>query len=257
MGAAPWSGVLHLARKGPRPSDYLGIGPPGGDCTSSRENAWRNRANTYVNKLRTLLSAKGVPEEHLEDRIREIKKHIGDAGIKDAYGSFDPWARLKAICPIRLVREAETKTRPKSKDIQKEAAGEDAMQANDPWTTALRERGSWKLDVSFFCNEDGTHPVAIDKISHGTTGIALTTEREAELLQNQSHMSDRELAVVVIGAKLQAVGNFAISDAEVPCKAKAESRILVKAQLLNLGAKRISLPPQSDGRRTGFYGPGL
>ena len=175
-------------------------------------------ANNYVNKLRTLLSAKRVPEEHLEERIREIKKHIGDAGIKDAYGSFDPWARPKAICPIRLVREAETKTRPKSKKIQKEAVGEDAMQANDPWATALR--GSWKLDVSFFCNEDGTHPVAIDKVSHGTAGIALTTEREAELLlQNQSDTGTGES------------GNFAISDVEVPCKAKDESRILVKAQL--------------------------
>ncbi|CAE7213940.1 unnamed protein product [Symbiodinium sp. CCMP2456] len=195
----------------------------------------------YGQKLRALLANKGVPDDQLDDRVKEIKKHIGDAGIRDAYSSFDPWMRLKSICPIRMIRESENKAKPKAKDIQKEPQN-DELQSNDPWASALRERGSWKIDTAFFAKEDGSTPAFLDKVSHGSSGIALITEREAELLlQNQAQMSDNELAVVIIGARLQSNSRFTVVDVEIPCKCKDEARILVRAQLINLGAKRITL----------------
>eukprot|EP00439_Symbiodinium_sp_Y106_P016915 s8799_g2.t1 len=198
-----------------------------------------------VQKLRTILAAKGVPEENLDSRIQEIRSHIGDAGIKEAYSSWDPWSHLKSKVPTRLVREAEMKGKPKAKTVQQDEAV-DPMQLHDPWTQALRERGAWKLETNFFRMEDGNPPPSLEKVTHGAKGIAFVNEREAELLtQSQELMSDYELAALVIGSHIQNPGRFSIKDIETPCRNKDNDRILVKAQLLNLGAKKISL--QDEG----------
>ena len=85
-----------------------------------------------------------------------------------------------------------------------------------------------------------------EKVTHGAKGIAFVNEREAELLtQSQELMSDYELAALVIGSHIQNPGRFSIKDIETPCRNKDNDRILVKAQLLNLGAKKISL--QDEG----------
>ncbi|CAE7817828.1 unnamed protein product [Symbiodinium sp. CCMP2592] len=206
----------------------------------------RGGTGQAVQKLRTMLSSKGVPDENLDSRIQEIRSHIGDAGIKEAYSSWDPWSHLKAKVPTRLIKEAEVKAKPKAKPIQPDDQV-DPMQANDPWRQALRERGMWKLETSFFKMEDGTAPPSLDKVTHGARGIAIVNEREAELLtQSQEVMSSHELAALVVGSSIQNPGCFNIKDVETPCRSKDNDRILVKAQLLNLGAKQISL--QDEGK---------
>ena len=95
--------------------------------------------------------------------------------------------------------------------------------------------------------EDGSTPPPLTKISHGSVGVALVTEREAELLlQNQETMSDGELAAVVVGAKFQSTGNFHVTQVEVPCRNAQDARILVRAQMVNFGAKRLSLAGEAS-----------
>ncbi|CAE7270862.1 unnamed protein product, partial [Symbiodinium microadriaticum] len=192
-----------------------------------------------MNKLHGLLKQKGVPEELLDERVEEIKNQIGERGIKDAYASFDPWSQLKASCSTRLVKEMESRHKPKAKMVQND---DDPLQTNDPWTAALRERNQWTLEASFFKTESGAHPTAITKITHGASGVALVTEREAELLlQNQEHMSEDELAALVIGTNFQMAGRFPIQEVEIPCRNQEDRRVLIKAQMINLGKKQISL----------------
>ncbi|CAE7560132.1 unnamed protein product [Symbiodinium sp. CCMP2456] len=205
----------------------------------------RGGTGQAVQKLRAMLSSKGVPDENLDSRIQEIRSHIGDAGIKEAYSSWDPWTNLKAKMPTRLVKEAEVKAKPRAKSVQSEDQV-DPMQLHDPWGQALKERGMWKLETSFFKMEDGSPPPSLDKITHGARGIAFINEREAEVLtQSQEVMSDHELAALVVAAKIQNPGKFSIKDIETPCRSKDNDRILVRAQLLNLGAKMITL--QDEG----------
>ena len=205
----------------------------------------RGGTGQALHKLRTMLSSKGVPEENLDSRIQEIRTHIGDAGIKEAYSSWDPWAHLKSKVPTRLIKETEQKNKPKAKTVQPDDQV-DPMQVHDPWRQALKERGTWKLETTFFKMEDGTPPPSLDKITHGAKGIAIINEREAELLtQSQEFMSDHELAALVVGSRIQNPGRFTIKEVETPCRSKDNDRILVKAQLLNLGAKQISL--QDEG----------
>ena len=190
-------------------------------------------------KLRGLFKQKGVPEELLDERIEEIKSQVGERGIKEAYSSFDPWSHLKAACSKRLVKEAESRNKPKAKVLQPD---DDPLQTNDPWSMALQERSQWSPEATFFKTEAGTHPSTIAKITHGATGVALVTEREAEiLLQNQDYMSTEELAALVVGTAFGATGKFPIQEVEIPCRNQDDRRILLKAQMINLGAKQISL----------------
>ncbi|CAE7253684.1 unnamed protein product [Symbiodinium sp. CCMP2592] len=201
----------------------------------------RVRGGTHgmMAKLKGLLKQKGVPENLLDERVEKIKKQIGERGIRDAYSSFDPWTQLKASCSTRLVKEAESRNKPKAKGLQPD---DDPLQYNDPWTAALQERSQWTLEPSFFRTEGGGHPVALTKVTHGATGIALVTEREAELLlQNQDVMSKEELAALVVGTHMQLKGKFPIQEVEIPCRNQEDRRILIKAQMINLGAKKISL----------------
>ncbi|CAE7621051.1 RTase [Symbiodinium sp. CCMP2592] len=194
-----------------------------------------------LKKLKGLLQSKGVPPEQLEARIDDIKNQLGDRGIRDIYESFDPWSKLKASCNFRLVREAEAKAKPKSKDIQKDD-GSDPLQEADPWASAIRERKAWKLEASFFKLQDGSQPATLEKITHGASGICLVAPKEAEiLLQQQDVMSSDELAAVVIGAQLQSAGRFCVKDLEIPCRNGDEQRVLVRAQLINLGAKEVGV----------------
>ncbi|CAE7413448.1 unnamed protein product [Symbiodinium sp. CCMP2592] len=206
----------------------------------------RGGTQNPVTKLRGLLAAKGVPEESLDERIREIREHVGDKGIREAYSSWDPWGKLKAACPTRLVKESEAKHRPKAKELQKDV-GPDPLMTSDPWMQALQDKGSWKLECSFFQMEDGSTPQALTKISHGSVGIALVTEREAELLlQNQETMSSGELAAIVVGSSFLNAGSFDMQQVEVPCRNAQDARILVRAQMINFGAKKVTLAGESS-----------
>ena len=187
-----------------------------------------------IKKLRGLLQAKGVPPEALDARVEEVRAHLGDRGIKEAYDSFDPWAKIKAACNFRLVKEAEGNAKPRQKDIQKDDT--DPMQSSDPRAAAIRERRAWKIEPSFFRLQDGSVPPLLDKVTRGSTGIVLVSEKEAEILaQQQDTMSPNELAAIVIASNIKAAGRFKINDLEVPCRNGDENRVLVRAQLLNLG----------------------
>ncbi|CAE6945510.1 unnamed protein product [Symbiodinium sp. CCMP2592] len=183
----------------------------------------RGGTGQAMSKLRTILAAKGVPEDQLDSRVQEIKAQIGDKGIKEAYASFDPWAQLKAKCPTRIIRESELKHKPKNKEVQDDH--EDPLQVSDPWSQALKERGAWKLDNTFFKLQDGNHPQSLDKLEP---------------------MSDSELAALVIGGKLTSSSRFQIKNIETPCKNKDGVRILVRAQLVNFGTKSITLADEAS-----------
>ncbi|CAE7472939.1 Pol [Symbiodinium sp. CCMP2592] len=210
--------------------------------TATVEVRGRLRGGTAaaIKKLRGLLQAKGVPAEALDARVEEVRAHLGDRGIKEAYESFDPWTKIKAGCNFRLVKEAESKAKPRQKEVQKDDA--DPMQASDPWAAAIRERRSWKIEPSFFRLQDGGVPPLLEKATHGSTGIVLVSEKEAEILaQQQDTMSPNELAVIVIASNLKTSGRFKLKDLEVPCRNGDDNRVLVRAQLLNLGDKEISV----------------
>ena len=205
----------------------------------------RGGTGQVMQKLKHMLQSKGVPEDQLDNRIQEIKAQIGDKGIKEVYASFDPWAQLKARCNTRIVKETEMKNKPKVKTIQDETV--DPLQIADPWSQALKERGAWKLDTTFFQMEDGNHPTTLDKLTHGACGLAIVSEKEAEILmQSQETMSDQELAALVIGSTFQSSAKFTIKNVETPCRNKDNVRILVRAQLINFGKKAISLAGESN-----------
>ncbi|CAE7853741.1 unnamed protein product, partial [Symbiodinium microadriaticum] len=205
----------------------------------------RGGTGQVLQKLRAMLASKGVPDDQLENRIQEIRSQIGDKGIKEAYTSFDPWANLKAKCTNRIIKETETKHKPKSKEVQDELV--DPLQIADPWSQALKERGAWKLDNTFFKLEDGNHPTTLDKLAHGACGIAIISEKEAEILmQSQETMSDYELAALVVGSSIQSTINFPVKNVETPCRNKDNVRILVRAQLINFGKKTISLAGEAN-----------
>ena len=201
----------------------------------------RGGTGAYIKKLRGLLQAKGAPAEILDSRVEEVRAHIGDKGIKEAYDSFDPWAKIKNSCNFRLVKEAEAKSRPKQKEIQKDD-GPDPMQASDPWAQALRERKGWKLEPGFFRTTSGATPTVLEKLTHGSSGIAIVSEREAEILiKQQDKMSSSELAAIVIGSNIKASTQFSVKDLEIPCRNQEDNRVLVRAQLINLGDKEITV----------------
>ena len=201
----------------------------------------RGGTGAYIKKLRGLLQAKGVPPETLDSRVEEVRAHIGDKGIKEAYDSFDPWAKIKNSCNFRLVKEAEAKSRPKQKEIQKDD-GPDPMQVSDPWAQALKERKGWKLEPGFFRTTTGATPAVLEKLTHGSSGIAIVSEREAEILiKQQDKMSSSELAAIVIGSSIKASTQFSVKDLEIPCRNQEDNRVLVRAQLINLGDKEITV----------------
>ena len=89
--------------------------------------------------------------------------------------------------------------------------------------------------------------MALDKLAHGSVGVALITEREAELLlQNQEVMSEGALAAVVVGANLPAAGRFEVQQLEVPCRNQQDVRILVRAQMINLGNQKVKLAGENS-----------
>ena len=193
----------------------------------------RGGTGAALRKLRGLLQERGVPMEQLDSRLEEIRSHVGEKGIKEAYESFDPWSKLKATCNFRLVKEAEVKAKPKQKEIQNND-NKDPMMETDPWAQAIRERKEWKLETSFFKLQDGSSPAMLDKLTHGARGIALISEKEAELLmKQQEQMSDQELAAVIFASNLQG-GRFQVRDIQVPCRD-------VRAQMVNLGAKMVTI----------------
>ena len=114
----------------------------------------RGGTNGATAKLRGLLKQEGVPEELLDERIEEIKSQVGERGIKEAYSSFDPWSHLKAACSKRLVKEAESRNKPKAKVLQPD---DDPLQTNDPWSMALQERSQWSPEATFFKTEAGNY----------------------------------------------------------------------------------------------------
>ena len=59
----------------------------------------RGGTATPIQKLRGLLSAKGVPDSQLEARIKEIKDNVGERGIREAYESFDPMGQAQGSVP--------------------------------------------------------------------------------------------------------------------------------------------------------------
>ena len=112
---------------------------------------------------------------------------------------------------------------------------------------ALQERGTWRLESSFFEMPDGSIPAILDKISHGSVGVALISEREAELLvQNQEPMSHGGLAAIVVGSDLTTTGNFEMQQVEAPCRNHNNARILVRAQMINLGTQKIRLAGENS-----------
>ena len=77
---------------------------------------------------------KGVPEERLEDRLREIMQYINDDQLTAVYKEREPWSTLKTLLAnrVRMVLPAEAKAK---KGGTKEASHSSA-QADDvgPWT---------------------------------------------------------------------------------------------------------------------------
>ena len=54
-------------------------------------------------------------------------------------------------------------------------------------------------------------------------------------------MYREELAALVVGTAFRATGKFPIQEVEIPCRNQDDRRVLLKAQMINLGAKQISL----------------
>ena len=132
------------------------------------------------------------------------------------------------------------KAKPKQKEIQNND-NKDPMMETDPWAQAIKERKEWKLETNFFKLQDGSSPAMLDKLTHGARGIALISEKEAELLmKQQEHMSDQELAAVIFASNLQG-GRFQVRDIQVPCRDADDHRVLVRAQMVNLGAKMVTI----------------
>ena len=199
----------------------------------------RGGTQSALQKLKGLLLSKGVANDNVDARIEEIREKIGDRGIREIYTSFDPWSTLKSRCgTMRLVKESELKQKPKAKGLQEN----DPLQDDDPWKKALQERDQWKMEPSFFKKEDGSPPMVLQKITHGACGIAMVYEKEASMLVgNEDHMSSEELAILLVGGTISAPTRFSSMQVEFPCRTADDQRVLLKAQLVNLGTKKISL----------------
>ena len=199
----------------------------------------RGGTQPALQKLKGLLLSKGVANDNVDARIEEIREKIGDRGIREIYTSFDPWSTLKSRCgAMRLVKENEPKQKPKAKGIQES----DPLQDDDPWKKALQERDQWKMEPNFFKKEDGSPPMVLQKITHGACGIAMVYEKEASMLAgNEDHMSPEELAILLVGGTVSAPSRFSTMQVEFPCRTADDQRVLLKAQLVNLGSKKISL----------------
>ena len=194
-------------------------------------------APACAKKLKELLLAKGVPEEELQARAKEISNAIGDHAIQEAFNSFDSWQALKAKChgKLRIIKQSEAKA-PRSKVANAE---EDVLQLHDPWAEALQSR-QLTPEVSFFRTSSHQAPTLLQSVSHGCSGLVLVDPKEAKLLARANEdLSPDELSIVTLG-------DVEMQDAarphrviQFPCRDAKGAKLLVTGTLVDLGATKM------------------
>ena len=155
------------------------------------------------------LTAKKVPESRIEDRTMTIISKLGYPALKACLGESNSWAALKAKANdvgLVLVRHDERAGLVPSDE-----------QKRDWWAPVTKTKGKGKgkgiqptshvkLDMSFFRNNDGSHPCEIgyDSFVQNATGILVLQHDDLRLPGLLAQISKKvlsadELGLVIVG----------------------------------------------------------
>ena len=204
-------------------------------------------------KLGQHLLSKGVPQEAVDARIKEVMGVITEDQLQSAYRSLEPWAAIKGMIgnKVRLVtaqelRENKKKTTPKAP----QQTEPDPWQHSDPWSEAKATSQAASHDIGplqvslipgFFTMENGDPPAVLHQILRDSTGICLLPQDQAlAFCGMQAHVSQEECAAVVIGSDSLDFGKFPATNITFPAQHPTEGKVLLKGVLVNFGAKAIS-----------------
>ena len=215
----------------------------------------RAKTSTLIKeKLSQLLVSKGVPQDAVEVRVRDILSVIGEDQVLQAYSSFDPWIVLKTLAgqKIRLVTPDELKQRKKhARHVSRSSDdGPDPWEFEDPWSQAKRSHdkpaptNSGSLDIQLvpehFSKENGDSADILSTIQRDACGICLLSSDELLMFSAMpAHISPYECAAVVIGDELEHAGRFPCSQVTFVAQHATAGKVLLKGSLINFGAKVI------------------
>ena len=205
-------------------------------------------------KLSQHLASKGVPQEALESRVKEIMAVITDDQLQTAYRSLEPWAAITGLVgnKVRLITVEELRASKNKQAPKPSASGDpDPWQYTDPWSEAKAAAQASNEDIgplqvslipSFFATENGDPPELLHQILRDSCGICMLPQDKALAFRNmQTHISQQECAAVVIGNNDLDFGSFPSANITFPAEHPTEGKVLLKGVLLNFGARSISL----------------
>ena len=205
-------------------------------------------------KLSQLLVSKGVSQDAVEVRVRDILSVIGEDQVLQEYSSFDPWIVLKTLAgqKIRLVTPDELKLRKKHARHASRSSddGPDPWEFEDPWSQAKRSHdkpaptNSGSLDIQLvpehFSKENGDSPDILSTIQRDACGICLLSSDELLMFSAMpAHISPHECAAVVIGDELEHARRFPCSQVTFVAQHATAGKVLLKRSLINFGAQVI------------------
>ena len=136
------------------------------------------------------------------------------------------------------------------------AQGSDPLWDNDPWLAARTSKPSQKTSaellapqMSFWVCEDGSEPVLLKQVEHGTSGLALLSPDMAQPFMDvgPGELSPDELAMLVWPPLRsdQCPSNLPSQEVQFPALSGSSLSIL-RGTLIQLGAKMIDLKKASE-----------
>ena len=209
-------------------------------------------------KLSQLLVSKGVPQDAVEVRVRDILSVI-TVRIK----SRKHTASIQQLRPMDCTQDVgrpknQTRHSCELKQRKKHARhvsgssddGPDPWEFEDPWSQAKRSHdkpeptNSGSLDIQLvpehFSKENGESPDILSTIQRDACGICLLSSDELLMFSAMpAHISPHECAAVVIGDELEHAGRFPCSQVTLVAQHATAGKVLLKGSLINFGANVI------------------
>ena len=206
--------------------------------------------------LTALLTAKGVPQQLVDERIAGLCQVVPQARIESSLKLATARLQWASLCEaagsqFRLVTPEESKSNKRARH-QLPAQGEDPLQKHDPWQKAATQRKSGqpanlgKLEVDNLTCQDGIFTtdastaiayLTLDQVVADATGVCVASADQAQpFLKNSKNLSAYPLALFVLEAEQLVETNFAKAACNVPATVKDTSTsVVLLGTLVQLG----------------------
>ncbi|CAE7614798.1 unnamed protein product [Symbiodinium sp. CCMP2592] len=209
-------------------------------------------------KLTSTLKGKGLQDPDLTHKVQETMNVLEKQDLVKFHGSSDPWRTLKQLVGNRItfIKRGQSQG-PKDPWLTMDPWREAKNKATSSNTPGVPQVSKTPLSIlplrDAFRNEDGTHPVVLDKLQHGSSGLVMLNPTQFhEWADVPRPISPDEISAIVFPplGPLDTPKDWNIQTVDFPATLTGtkEMPTLLKGSLCHFGAKTISLEKPSDDK---------